>query len=209
MHNRWHGRQSVSECFECCLCDLDIFVLDAHEDASQDDFLQLLLEIEIEFFESLADETNGQDWYFFDDKVLTSDVLCDFLSNIWPLVSRNFNAAYSCDDLNKRGSTLAAALRMILFWSIIILRIMSLKAFRFWGSNLCHRYESVSWIKTIVLLVWERQWEEFLRPGGVGWGVPESEESIHFRGKTSQGFTGVAGEESVMLSFEARGRWWE
>lgn len=101
-------------------------VFHSNEDAGQDGFLQGFIELEVELLELLADEADGQNRDFFYDEVFVAHVGSDLFGDAFPLLSRYFDAANRCDDLREECDTLAAALRMSLSLSIMVLMTMSL-----------------------------------------------------------------------------------
>jgi hypothetical protein len=64
--------------------------------------LKRFLKIEIEVFELFADEPNSENGDLLDDRVFTSDVGGNFFGDPVPLIPRDFDAAYSCNDLDER-----------------------------------------------------------------------------------------------------------
>jgi hypothetical protein len=94
--------------------------------SSQDGFLQGFIKLEVKLLQLLADEADSQNRHFFYDKVLIAHVVSDFLGDAFPFLSRYFDAANRCDDLHEEYDTLAAALRMSLSLSIMVLMTMSL-----------------------------------------------------------------------------------
>ena len=59
-HNACKGWHAISECLEGSFCDLCVRIFESKYDGSENGFLQGFLEVEIEVFELLADESYGQ-----------------------------------------------------------------------------------------------------------------------------------------------------
>ena len=117
-------------------------IFDSNQDSSEDGLLKRLIELEVELLELLADEADGQNGDFLDDEVLVAHVGGDLLGNAFPLLSRYFDAADRCNDLCEKDDTLAAALRMSLSLSIMVLMTMSLNDDLPAGLNLSHKKAS-------------------------------------------------------------------
>ena len=126
-------------------------IFQSHHNASQDDILLFFLEVEVEFFELLADESDGQDGHFFDDGIIVIDVLGYFLDDPRPFITRNLDAADCCDDLYYSFFTLAAALLTNFWESIMELRMRSLKPERVGAGKESHRKSLLFWMGQGVL----------------------------------------------------------
>lgn len=114
-------------------------VLNPHQNAGQDGILERLFEVELEILELFADEPHSEDGDFSDSQVFSGDVLGDFFNDAWPLFSGHLDAADGCDYLNGLVLTLAAALRIIFYRSIMMLRTASLKVALAGVLNRSHR----------------------------------------------------------------------
>lgn len=116
-----------------------MLVLDSEEDPGEDSFLEGFVELEVELLELFADEADGEYGDFLDDEIFVVNVRSDFFSNALPLLSRYFDAADRCNDLRRGNSTLAAALRMTFYLSIMVLMTMSLNEDLPAGLNRSHK----------------------------------------------------------------------
>lgn len=74
-------------------------ILQSQKNTSQNSFLLLFLQIEVELFELLTDESDGQNRNFFNYRVIIVDVLSYFLDDSRPLITRNLDAANCCNYL--------------------------------------------------------------------------------------------------------------
>lgn len=148
LHDGSDRRDTVSECNEGSLGDFAVGIFDSNQNSSEDGLLEGLVELEVELLELFADESDGQNGDFLDDEVLVAHVGGDFLGNAFPLLSRYFDAADRCDDLCEEDDTLAAALRMSLSLSIMVLMTMSLNDDLPAGLSRSHRKaSSEGWVR--------------------------------------------------------------
>ena len=99
LNSKVQGRHSISECFEGSLDNLGMRILQSQKNTSQNSFLLLFLQIEVELFELLTDESDGQNRNFFYYWVIIVDVLSYFLDDSRPLITRNLDAANCCNYL--------------------------------------------------------------------------------------------------------------
>jgi hypothetical protein len=79
-----------------------LIFLESEEDGSEYWLLQGFLKIEIEVFKLFTNEPNSENRDFLDSVIFASDVGGNFLGNPFPLIPRDFDAAYSCNDLDER-----------------------------------------------------------------------------------------------------------